>query len=216
MRVRELRMEDLDDLPAPCRGCAFWQTTSAARGGLPSDPAAQDAWWQAVQLEWGVPGRAVWDDDRLVAYALFAPTVHLQRSRVLGPPASEDAMVLATVWVDPDHRRAGLARHLFPVVAREAVAHGIEAVEAYGTLVGAGAAHAPGGCVVTGEFLEHLGFRLHRSDLKTPLYRFETRRTATWAKSMSHALAEVVAALSRRERATSRPALESVPSPAAD
>jgi GNAT superfamily N-acetyltransferase len=206
-RVRDLALEDLDLLPAPCRGCVFWQTTGRGRGGAPSDPAAQDAWWQAVQLEWGVPGRGVWQGDRLVGYALFAPSVHVQRSRVLGPPASEDALVLATMWVDPAHRGGGLARHLLQVATRDAIAHDLEAVEAYGTVWG-GAPDTPGGCLLTGQLLEHLGFRLHRADVETPLYRLQTARTARWAESVGSALGEVVAALSPRQRVPSRPVLE--------
>jgi GNAT superfamily N-acetyltransferase len=193
-RVRDLQIEHLDLLPDPCRGCTFWQTVGGGRGGQPSDPAAQDAWWQAVQLEWGTPGRGVWHGDRMVGYALYAPAVHLRRTRVLGPPASDDALVLATVWVDPDHRAGGLARHLVQVVVREAIAHDLEAVEAYGTVWG-GAPDAPGGCVVGTAFLEHLGFRLHRADAEMPLYRLQTARTARWAESVGTALGDVVAAL---------------------
>lgn len=207
-RVRELALEDLDALHDPCRGCVFWQTTGRGQGGRPSDPSAQDAWWQAVQLDWGVPGRGVWHGNSLVGYALYAPTAHLQRVRVLGPPASDDALVLATMWVDPAHRGGGLARHLLQVITRDAIAHDLEAVEAYGAVWGDGAAQTPGSCVLGGAFLEHLGFRLHRGDLETPLYRLQTARTARWAESVGTALGQVVAALSPRQRTRSRPALE--------
>lgn len=206
-RVRELRMEDLDSLPSPCRGCVFWQSTAGALGGIPSDPAAQDAWWRAVQLEWGVPGRGVWRQDTLIAYALFAPALHVQRVRQMGPPPGEDVLVLATIWVDPAHRRGGLARHLVQVIAREAIAHGHQAIEAYASPA-SGDADRPGACVVSGAFLEHAGFTLHRADLLHPLYRLEVARTARWQESMGSALGDVVAALSRRERNPGRPAIE--------
>jgi GNAT superfamily N-acetyltransferase len=203
-RIRPLRLDDLDQLPGRCRGCLFWQSTGGGRGGMPCDPAAQDAWWRVVQLAWGVPGRGAWRDDRLVGYALFAPPVHLQRSRTLGPPPSEDALVLATLWVDPEHRGAGIARHLLQVVVRDAVSHDLGAVEAYGTLV-PGAPEQTGGCVLSGAALEHLGFALHRADVETPLYRLDTHRTVRWTGTVGSALGEVVAALSARPRARARP-----------
>lgn len=206
-RVRELRMEDLDSLPTPCRGCVFWQSTAGGQGGIPADPAAQDAWWRAVQLEWGVPGRGVWRNDELVAFTLYAPALHVQRVRQMGMPPGEDVLVLATIWVNPAHRRGGLARHLVQVIAREAIAHGHQAVEAYASPRAADA-DRPGACMVSGAFLEHVGFTLHRADPLHPLYRLETSRTARWQESMGTALGDVVAALSRRERNPGRPAIE--------
>ncbi|MGI9018749.1 MAG: GNAT family N-acetyltransferase [Euzebya sp.] len=186
----------------------FWQSTSGRRGGRPGDPPAQDAWWRAVQLEWGVPGRGIWRDDHLVAFALFAPTLHMQRGRLLGPSPDADALILSTMWVEPEYRGAGLARHLLQVVAREAVGNGHEAVEAYG-LLGSQDTLSPGSCILDGAFLEHLGFQLHRVDSETPLYRFETARTARWAEAVAGTWADVVAALSGRERAKTRPWAES-------
>ncbi len=206
-RIRELCLEDLDALPGRCRGCVFWQTRSGHLGGMPSDPEAQDAWWQGLQLEWGVPGRGIWRHDRLVAFALFAPTLHVQRTRVFGPAASEDALLLATLWVDPAERGSGLARHLLQVVVRTAIAHDLEAVEAYGTVWG-GSPTSTGGCVLSSAFLEHNGFQVHRADLEVPLYRLDTARTARWAEHVGEALGAVGEALARRERAPARPALE--------
>lgn len=211
-RVRELRMEDLDALPSPCRGCLFWQTTGRR---APGDTAAQDAWWRAVQLEWGVPGRGIWHDDRLVAFALYAPPLHVARTRALGPPPGDDVLVLATAWVDPEHRRGGLARHLVQVVVRDAIAHDLAAIEAYAT-PGPLEAALPGACLVPHAFLEHVGFTLRRADPEHPLYRLDVERTVRWQESVGTALGDVISALSRRERAT-RPALESAREmPAAD
>lgn len=201
-------MEDLDALPSPCRGCLFWQSTSGGRGGVPSDPVAQDAWWRGVQLEWGVPGRGVWRQDELIAFVLFAPPLHVQRLRLLGPPPGDDVLILAMLWVDPDHRRGGLARHLVQVLARDAIGRGHAAIEAYASPA-SGDADQPGGCTVSAAFLEHVGFTLHRADPTHPLYRLELERTARWQESVADALGEVVAALSRRERKQSRPAIES-------
>lgn len=200
-RVRELDLDDLDALPDPCRGCMFWQTNGPA---LPRahDRQAQDAWWRAVQLDWGAPGKAIWDGGRVVAYALYAPALHVQRTRSMVLPASDDAVVLATLWTDPAVRGHGHARHLLQVVAREAIARDHRAVEAYGTVL-------PGvQCHVPARALEGLGFRLLRSHATAPsLYRLDLDRTVRWPHAVGHALGEVIASLQGRERAQ-RPALE--------
>lgn len=212
-RVRDLRQEDLDALPSPCRGCMFWQSSRAGRGGLGGDPKDQDAWWRGIELDWGVPGKAVWDDGALVAYAMFAPADHFDRSRSVGPHPSDDAIVLATVWVAPGRRGGGVARHLLQATVREAIAHGAVAVEAYGvtTAMTSDTPEEAGGCVVSSAALEALGFKLHRADLEHPLYRLDVERTARWPEAVGHALGEVIATLSGRERARSpRPALETL------
>lgn len=198
-RVRELDLEDLDALPDPCRGCLFWQTSG---NPAPKDPQAQDAWWRAVQLDWGAPGKAIWHDGTLVAYALYAPALHVQRTRSLPLPASDDAVVLATMWTHPDHRGGGHARHLLQVVAREALARNHKAVEAYGTSL------LDRQCLLDGSALEALGFTHVRSHPTGPaLYRLDLDRTIRWPHAVGHALGEVIASLQGRERAQ-RPALE--------
>jgi GNAT superfamily N-acetyltransferase len=194
-RVRVMGIEDLDALPDRCRGCMAWQTPVRGLVGPPQDPSAQDAWWQAVQLEWGAPGRAVWHDDRIVGFAVFAPPVHLGRLRTIDPAADEDSLVLATAWIDPGHRRSGLATHLVQVIAREAIAHGHAAVEAYASTDPADPTQ-PGRCRVPSAFLERTGFSLHRPHPTMPLYRLDVARTARWTESVGSRWGEVVKALS--------------------
>lgn len=202
-RVRELALEDLDALPDPCRGCMFWQTTNARKGYLERDPQAQDAWWQAVQLDWGAPGKAIWHGENLVAFALYAPPLHVQRVRSLTIPASDDSLVLATMWTALEERGAGHARHLLQVVARDAVSRGLQALEAYGA-----PQPTEGRCVLPGSVLEALGFTRHRPHPRVPLYRLELDRTVSWPSVVGHALGEVLSTLQGRERAKNRPALE--------
>ena len=201
-RLRELRMEHLDRLPDPCAACMFWQNDMAGRGGLGGDRDAKDAWWRAVELEWGPPGKAVWDDERLVAFAMYAPAAYVRRSRTVGPQPSEDAVVLMTMWVAPSHRSAGLARLLVQGTMREAIAHGADAVEAYGVPSPIEGPPLPKicACVVSAPALEALGFRLHRADVEHPLYRIGSERTARWPGAVGHALGEVLASIAGRER----------------
>lgn len=203
-RVRVIDLDDLDDLPSGCRGCLFWQTAQAPVGRKSGDPQGQDAWWRAVQLDWGTPAKGIWDGDRLVAYALFAPPEHFGRLRGFLMPASDDALVLATMWTAKGHRAAGHARHLLQVLARDAIAHDHAAIEAYGST-----SAVEGECVLHGDFLEALGFVLHRPRPAVSLYRLDLDRTVSWPHAVGHALGEVLSTLQGRERARGhRPALE--------
>lgn len=193
-RLRDLAPEDLERLPPACRACTFWESATAPRGRSASE-AAKIAWWQATQLEWGTPGKAVVVDEVCIGYVVLAPPALVPRSRRLGPAASDDALLLATLWVVPEARRGGVARTLFQATMRSAHQAGARALEAYGSEQDI----EEWQCILPAAFLRRLGFTLHRADPSFPLYRVETRHAVAWP-ALGHALEGVVAALSRRER----------------
>ena len=95
----------------------------ASRRGRSAGPGvdpAKEAWHQAVQLDWGTPGKAIYVEGRLVAYATFAPGAFVPRTATLGPIVSDDAVLLVSLWVDPEHRGGGLGRSLVQAALREA------------------------------------------------------------------------------------------------
>jgi GNAT superfamily N-acetyltransferase len=191
----------------------FWELAGAKRGPVcgPEELAAsgKEAWWQATQLEWGTPGKALYVDDRLVGYATFAPPEHFPRVRRMGQAVSEDALLLAVLWVHPDHRGTGAAKMLLQSALRETHRHGCRALEAYGTRFPA--TNGPlSTCLIPEGFLLANGFELLRNDGDFPLLRLDLRKTVRWQESVSHALEGVVSVLSRRERARvpARPAME--------
>ena len=212
-RVHDLVPSNLDALPEACRSCIFWEVARAARGPradrLELAASSKEAWWQATQLEWGTPGKALYDGDRPVGYAMFAPAEFFPRVRSMRAFVSEDALLLAALWVHPDHRRAGLAKVLLQSVLREAHRRGCRAVEAYGSRW-AGRADVLTTCVVPEEFLLANGFEVLHDDPEEPLLRLDLRKTVRWQESVGHALEGVLSVLSRRERvpAPTRPALE--------
>lgn len=205
--LRDLTLDALDDLPVPCRSCVFWEVAGAPRGGSPDRVAgalAKDAWWQATQLEWGTPGKALYRDGRLVAYATFAPPLHFPRTRRLGPAVSEDALLLATLWVDPEVEGRGLATVLLQAVLSETHRRGARALEAYGERRSVGRllwGTGGGGCVLPESFLLRAGFALRHDHATFPLLRLDLRQTVRWQDSVGHALEGVRSALGRRERA---------------
>lgn len=203
-RVHDLTLPGLHDLPSPCRSCVFWEARDGRRGGAAGSPVdvelastAKEAWWQATQLEWGTPGKAVYVDDHLVGFAVFAPSAHFPRARTLGPAYSGDALLLATLWVDPAYEGTGLATALLQSVLRETYRRGARALEAYGDRRSDGSA-AP--CVIPEGFLLHAGFTIHHEHHAFPLLRLDLRQTVRWQESFGHALEGVIGILSRRER----------------
>lgn len=212
-RVHDLTVANLDDLPAACRACVFWEVRGAPRGPVPGQEqagrAGKEAWWQATQLEWGSPGKAVYVDDVLAGYATFAPAAHFPQVRRLGHAVSDDALLLAAVWVRADQRTTGLAKVLLQSALRETHKRGGKALEAFGGRAG----EAVGTCLVPEGFLLANGFELLHEHHSHPLLRLDLRQTVRWQESVGHALEGVLSALARRERAPapSRPALESRP-----
>lgn len=197
-RLHDLTGAALDDLPAACRSCLFWEVAGARRGPAEDRAEARDgkeAWWQATQLEWGTPGKAVYADGHLVGYAAFAPGAHYPRARQLGG-VSDDALLLATLWVDPDHREAGLGRVLLQSVLRETHRRGSRALEAFAQR----RSEEDARCVLEEDFLIANGFTVVREHPRHPLLRIDLRQTARWQESLSSALEGVASALSRRER----------------
>lgn len=206
-RTRDLTLAALADLPAPCRHCTFWERRSGARGPAGSAPPdghgvdpAKEAWHQAAQLEWGTPGKAIYADGRLVAYATFAPGGFVPRTATIGPIVSDDAVLLVALWVDAEHRGGGLARTLVQAALRETAARGERALEAFGQPgTAAGAEHQPWRCMAPAGALTALGFELHRPHARAPLYRLDLRRTARW-DAVGEAVSSVLDRLTRRER----------------
>lgn len=198
-RVQELRPDMLVELPVGCRECLFWEVIDARRGPDTADPEkarkAKEAWWQAQALEEPVVSRRAVVDDEVVAYALAGTASSLPRSRRIGPPTSDDALVLAVLWVRPDLRAGGVGKALVHSVLRAAGQRGFGAVEAHGRL------DRDPHCLLTVAQLEAYGFAVSRHHPRFPLLRLDLRQTVRWTESVGHAIDGLIDALRRRERA---------------
>ena len=199
-RVRDLAPDRLDELPEPCRSCVFWEAAAAPppSGDDVDGRERKRAWWQATHLDWATPGKAAYDAGELIGYATFAPGGLLPRSRRLGG-ASDDALLLATLWVAPAYRGQGVATALLHAVLRDVRRHRARALEAFAARGGAAAS-----CVVDEGFLLARGFVVQRAHVAFPLLRLDLRRTV-W-ESLSEAVEGAASTLGQRRGRLSAPA----------
>jgi GNAT superfamily N-acetyltransferase len=187
-RLLALTGDVVEQLPAPCRTCLFWERGEPAPGPVVTNgddtALVRKQAWVSAQVQEGVPpGRLVVVDGRLAGYAMFAPTSELARPGPTAPRPSGDALQLATVWVTPALRGQGLGRLLVQAAIREALRLDLGALEAY-----ADRRWRERGCVLPATWLLHEGFVVHREAPRVPLLRLDVRRTARWAESLEAAL----------------------------
>lgn len=211
-RLAPLAGADVEDLPETCRVCLFWELGRPRPDPreldrvdeLAGDPAMQkQAWWAAQALEDAPPGRIVRIGDKLAGYVLFAPPGSLAPRKAPAPRTSPDALLLATIWVDPTRREEGVGRQLIQAAVKEALRRGLEAVEAYGDR-----RFREQDCVLPAMWLLHEGFVVHREHPRYPLLRLDTRRTARWTDTLEHALEDI------RDRIPRRVPVPGMPPPA--
>lgn len=189
-KLRRLTPDTLADLPAEVQECVFWELDPVARARAESAGIAAEekrAWLSGVLLAWGSCGRVLYLDDgdgpRAVGCVLYAPPVYLPGTASLPTaPISDDAVQLATVYVDPAYRRGGLGRVLLQGMAKDLVKRGdVRAVEAI-------AATGPHACALPAEFLARTGFTTQRAHMRHPRMRMELASLLTWRDEVEAAL----------------------------
>ncbi len=194
-RVVRLTRDTLAELPEVVRGCLFWELDPVARrraeraGEAESEKAA---WLSRVLLEWGSCGRVVLVEGRPAGFALYAPPAYLAGSASMPTaPVGEDAVQLATMYVEPEQRGGGFGRLLMQAMAGDLLRRGgIRAIEAFGAQ---GRRHdsAPG-CVLPADFLLRVGFTTQRHHPRYPRMRLELRSALTWREEIEVALDRIL------------------------
>ena len=198
-----LRVDHLSDLPEHERSCLFWQLSPVDLARLEEEERAEEkeTWTSTVLREWGSCGRVALVDGEQVGYAVYAPAAWLPGAhRLPTSPSSPDAVVLATVWVDPAWRRGGIGRLLVQGVARDLVQRGHGALEAYGDTRG-----RTRGCVLPAEFLGGVGFKTQRAHPTTPRMRMELRSAISWKDEVEQALERLWGAVRPAKTKATRP-----------
>lgn len=196
-RVRDLTPERLDELPDRCRSCVFWEVPGARRGPAGEAGARlKDAWVDQAWLTWGAPGAIAVVQGRTVGYVLITPPGAGGNTGPGPDSPSQDALMLATMWVDPEWRGARVGRLLLIHALSRAQRMGLRAVEAHGLR-----GPLPGTCVLSGRFLRAHGFVVLRTHLRWPLLRFDLRQASLETRSAAPRVSEALLRLRRRPAA---------------
>jgi hypothetical protein len=213
-RVASLTLDNLADVPARCRRCAFWELEPDAgdRGSADGGSVLEkEAWLSATLLDWGSCGRIVYVDGVPAGYVTYAPPNYVPRSLAFPTsPVSGDAVLLMTAGIVPEFTGGGLGRMLVQTVAKDLTRRGIRAIEAFG-LAGADdrrgiplgdpppsrAARADGSsCVVPADFLLAVGFKTVRPHHRLPRLRLDLRTALSWRTDMEVALERLLGSMS--------------------
>jgi GNAT superfamily N-acetyltransferase len=192
-KLVRLTLDNLGDLPEAAQTCLFWELDPVSRSRADKEGVARsekEAWLSHVLLEWGSCGRIAYVDGVPAGFVLYAPPVFFPGSACMPTaPVSEDAVQLATAYVDPDLTRSGLGRVLMQAMAKDLLKRGdIRAVEAFG-------ANRPHDCVLPTEFLVRVGFKTHRPHVMHPRMRLELKSILTWKEDVEAALEKLMGAV---------------------
>jgi GNAT superfamily N-acetyltransferase len=201
-RLARLTLDTLADLPDEVRGCVAWELDPVRRKRAEASGEAvaeKEAWLSRVLLEWGSCGRVLYVDGEAVGYVCFAPAPFFPGAETLPTaPASEDAVLLSTAWVDPAHTGGGLGRMLMQGVMRDLVKRGgVRAVEAFGDVKAPRPREvaATGSCVLPADYLLRVGFKTHRPHPRYPRMRLEVRSAVTWRTEVEAAVEKLLGAV---------------------
>jgi GNAT superfamily N-acetyltransferase len=194
-RLVPVTLDNLDDLPDPCRRCVFWELDPVAgqRASEAGDPALEkEAWISATLLEWGSCGQVAYVDGVPAGFVLYAPPAFVPRSVAFPTaPVSPDAALLMTARVLPEVGGGGLGRMLVQAGAKDLLRRGIRALEAYGD-----ARWEAPACVVPAAYLLSVGFKTVRPHHRWPRLRLELRSTVNWREEVEVALERILGSMS--------------------
>jgi GNAT superfamily N-acetyltransferase len=189
-RVVPLTLDNLQELPADCRNCVFWELgplLDAQELSPEEAPLAKESWVSATLLDWGSCGKVAYVAGVTAGYALFAPPGFVPRSLSFPTsPVSGDAVLLMNVRVEPEWAGAGIGRMLAQAVAAELVPRGVRAIEAFGS-TGAGSR----GCLMPADYLRSVGFKTVRPHPLYPRLRMEMKSTVSWRYDVEYALERI-------------------------
>ncbi|MFJ8541667.1 GNAT family N-acetyltransferase [Streptomyces sp. NPDC093586] len=195
-RLVPLTLDNLQDLPQPCRSCVFWEldpVSGEAAVTAGTSATEKEAWISSVLLDWGSCGRVAYVDDVPVGFVLYAPPAYVPRSMAFPTsPVSPDAVQLMTAFVMPAYQGQGLGRVMVQTVAKDLLRRGFKAIEAFGD-----ARWKEPACVLPADHLLAVGFKTVRPHPYHPRLRLELRSTLSWKEDVEMALDRLLGAVQK-------------------
>jgi GNAT superfamily N-acetyltransferase len=198
-RLSPLTLDNLADVPDPCRRCVVWELdpVAARRAEEVGDTAFEkEAWLSGTLLEWGSCGRVAYVDDQPAGFVTYAPPALVPRSLAFPTsPVSADAVLLMTARVLPQHAGGGLARMLLQATAKDLTRRGVRAIEAFGLAAGAGLGdqgEPSAGCLLPADLFLAVGFKTVRQHHRFPRLRLELKTALSWREDVELALERIL------------------------
>ena len=173
----------------------------AAPTGSDAAGAQKETWLSSVLLEWGYVGHVITVDEVFAGYSVYCPATYLEQvGSQAARPVSRDAVLLATLAVEPGFEGQGIGRVLLQTMARDLTKRKVRAAEAFGDRAWSGRS-----CFIPSAFLEANGFQVVRDHPRFPLLRMDLRTALTWKDVGEAALDRL------RGQVPGKPALRPVP-----
>ena len=193
-RLAALTLDNLSDLPDPCRRCVVWELDAVAahRAVEVGDTGFEkEAWVSATLLEWGSCGRIAYVDEQPAGFVTYAPPVFVPRSLAFPTsPVSGDAVLLMTAYILEEFTGGGLGRMLVQGVAKDLTRRGVKAIEAFGYR-----RHGEDSCVLPADYLLAVGFKTVRPHHRYPRLRLELKSTVSWREDVEVALERLLGSM---------------------
>ena len=169
-KIAALTSANLDDIPGPCGACRQWNPET--RGVV-----------DRLLRDWGSCGFVVYEGKQPVGFTVFGPPSYFPKSGLFpAGPVSSDALFIACLHVDSEHRLAGVGKRLLHAIEKES--HRREAI-ALEALAGRDAERPP---AVPVELFLKEGFFILRDDRRHPLVRLDIKSLAAWSAKAESAL----------------------------
>ncbi len=176
--IKDITRENLDDIPAPCRGCLYWEFPEdfrkLAQQKRPELAAEKKREWFIKTLrEFGNCGKIVYQNKAPVGYAQYAPINRFPQasSYKSGPPGQiEDGTVfLSCLYISEEEQRGkGIGTKLLNNVISDLRKRGFKALETFARVQ---SANNPSGPI---ELYLKRGFQIKdETDPEFPLLRLE-------------------------------------------
>ena len=142
VEIEDIREENLQDIPAHCRGCVYWEFPEEFEKAKIDKSEIQELdleeqkreWFVQTMKEFGTCGKIVYHEGKPVAYAQFAPSECLPNTKEKGSKVvgtgKEGVVFLSCLYVaDVSLRRRGLGEVLLKNIIDDLKMRGFRGVE---------------------------------------------------------------------------------------
>lgn len=156
------------DFGFDCKSCLYWEMEwGQSVREVREAEAAKRQWFTTSSGFYGPCGKLVYDGDKVVAWAQYAPATCFPRAGGYHTHPSNDAYLITCLAVAPSYRHKGVATTLLSTIIRDLEERGVSAIETFAKRNGS---NNPSGPV--GLYLKN-GFKIKADDLELPLLRLE-------------------------------------------